>query len=264
MVFVAPYSGAAKSAAATSRLGVRPLEVGDAFRIVPSAIQLEPLTQRDAPFLLSFADCDALHPDALLDSVPGLAEIWEPLRDLESDPSAADRLSMMLGGTETVANLVHDASEATRLSSDGTTNKSSSGLASPEPAGDLLERLLGKPPEKSPQAAARQGGNGNATAAQELVQRFAQRVLGEQPTRSHGSAPPPGDVRIKAEVELSRRLRALLTQEAFQRTSGTWFATEMVVRSRRRQQNLQIYSSPALPSWSWTIALVQRMMSSVD
>src|SRR5664280_116299 len=102
VVFIAPYSGAAKSSTATSVLAARPLQLGESFRIVPSAIRLEPLTPGSEPFLLPFVDTDSLHPDALLDTVPSLSELWEPLRDLDRDSSAAERLAAMVARIKTV------------------------------------------------------------------------------------------------------------------------------------------------------------------
>jgi predicted component of type VI protein secretion system len=70
----------------------------------------------------------------------------------------------------------------------------------------------------------------NVAAAQALVQQFAQRILSEEATTSAVAETPSG-LRKQAEAELGRRLRALLGQSAFRSVSGSWQATEMVVRS---------------------------------
>jgi predicted component of type VI protein secretion system len=230
VVFIAPYSGAAKSPTGNSDFVARPLEVGEAFRIVPSAIQLEPLTPGGAPFLLWFSDSDSLHPDALLETVPSLTELWELLRDLDGDPSAAASLIVMVDRIESAENGIAQEPEAKGASNREAARQTPAAPTSPEPAGDLLERLLGKPPGKSPQADVRQAEGVSVTAAQELVQQFAQRLLGEQSTAVRGEEASP-DLRMKAKAKLAKRLRALLRQNVFQSVSGTWLATEMVVRS---------------------------------
>ena len=232
VVFIAPYSGAAKSSTETPVLAARPLQLGEAFRIVPSAIRLEPLTPGSEPFLLPLVDIDSLHPDALLDTVPSLSELWEPLRDLDRDSSAAERLAAMVTRIKTVERGTNPAPESKGSADCEAFGKASAVSTSPEAAGDLLERLLGQQPEHARQAGTPQGDGLSVAAAKEIVQQFAARVLGEEATtRRSGALESVNDLRTKAEAELGRRLRALLQQEAFQSVSGTWLATEMVVRS---------------------------------
>ena len=231
VVFIAPYSGAAKSPTA-SKLAARPLVLGEAFRIVPSAILIEPLTPWSEPFLLRFADADSLHPDSLLDTVPSLKELWEPLRDLDHDASAADRLALMVAHSEAVVWGANPGPES-KGPSDGEANaKASVALETPEAADDLLDRLLGQRSAQARRADATQGGSASIAAAQALVQQFAERVLSEEaPSRRSGASQVSSNLRMKAEAELGRRLRALLRQQAFQSLAGSWLATEMVVRS---------------------------------
>ncbi len=232
LVFIAPYSGAAKSPTATANLAARPLQLGEAFRIVPSAIRLEPLTAGREPFLLPFLDADSLHPDALLETVPSLAELWEPLRDLHRDPSAAERLAAIVTRIETVERGTNAGPESKGLSDCEAVGKAPAASTSPEAAGDLLDRLLGQLPAQARRDGTLQAEGASVAAAQKLVQQFAERVLSEgAKTVQSGALEASSDLRTKAEAELARRLRALLRQEAFQRVSGTWLATEMVVRS---------------------------------
>ena len=227
LVFIAPYSGAAKSPTATSVLPVRPLELGEAFRIVPSAIRIGPLTQGSVPFLLPFADTESLHPDALLETVPSLTELWEPLRDLEHDSSAAERLTAWVARSTAAERGTIPGPELNEPS-----DRQTAVPTSREPTGDLLDRLLGQRPEHARRADTPQTDGVSVAAAQKIVKQFAERVLSEAATTIQGRGLESlSDLRTKVEAELGRRLRALLRQQAFQGLSGTWLATEMVVRS---------------------------------
>lgn len=228
LVFIAAYSGAAKSSTSSPALATWPLEVGEAFRIVPSAIAIEPLTPHGEPFLLPVVDTESLHPDALLETVPSLLEVWELLRDCDHDPSAAERLAAMLAVTSGERR-TNPTPEIDRESV-GTAPAAAS--TSREGAGDLLGRLLGQRPEHAGSADAPQAQGVSVASAQEIVQQFAKRLLGERaPAKHGGGSKVSSGLRARGEAELGRRLRALLRQDGFRRIAGSWLGTEMVVRS---------------------------------
>ncbi len=209
VLFVADYSGAAQAEHGSSRFVRRSLQIDPLsaqFCIVPGQVTLGPLTRGGLPFTLPIADTDALHPDNLLDSVPELAALWHPLRDLFHDQTAAQRLEALLAEVS---------------------------AEPPPPDGDdaLLGRLLGRRPVHA-EAVPPPADSTVTASAERLVHRLAERALATGSEGKHWSASSTGgDLRARVEAELQARLRALLSQEGFRRASATWFATEMVVRA---------------------------------
>ena len=239
LVFVAPYSGALGAERTDSKLKARPLQVDPAssgFRIVAGSIPIDPLTPAGSPFTLPLPDADALHPDRLLRTVPTLKVLWEPLSELYTDGSAATRLNALLAdGADTRAAAADDVAERAGGVENDAASATIAGVvpaAQPtaEPENDLLGRLLGdRPVHADSSSSAAKGATG--TSAERLVQQLAASAVGQAHVVRHSAASDQGDLRARAELELGRRLRALLRQEDFRRVAASWYATEMVVRA---------------------------------
>jgi len=214
LLFVAPYSGTLRSENATPEFLAHVLEPGERFRITEGVLSVEPLASGGKASVYRYSDTESLHPSKLLSAVAQLSELWEPLKGLDREPEAVERLAKVLAQPPSIQAAAAASLKAADLSGNV--------AATPEKHEDLLERLLGQRPS---------GGIAPATA-QQLVQRLAEQALAEN---RQGSASndrgPSTHLHSPAQTELCRRLRELLRQEAFQRISGSWLATEMVVKA---------------------------------
>ena len=95
------------------------------------------------------------------------------------------------------------------------------------------------------------------------MQQLAKRALSEEATTTRsGALEASSDLRTKAEAELGRRLRALLRQEAFQSVSGTWLATEMVVRSCPNDSQARFSAVDA--SWTELVSAPMKFDALLD
>ncbi len=248
IVFVAPYSSSRAAARNGSVLAASPVNfdtLPDALRIASGSVQVGPLTPGAADFALPLVDADTLHPDGLLESVPELAALWKPLRDLYHDQRAVDLLNAMLAEVEEPEALASpsapgrapgDASDATIGASDRDTMMlepvpaASPATSSSEGEDALLGRLLGQRPAQAEGAGIQSSAPANSFA-QAVVQRLVARATEDTHHEPHRGGRVSGDLRKRTEAELGRRLRTLLQQAEFRRVTASWFATEMVVRA---------------------------------
>lgn len=157
---------------------------------------------------------DDLHPDQLLQTVPGLSELSSAKRALPSDPSAASRLTELLGQPRGPA------------AGDGPDSEPPSGVReSGESSQQTLSRLLGASPGET-------GVHRAAPAAppQFDVDRLVRSLIGGLT----GMPAPPEDttaLAAAADHTLGERLRSVLSAPGFRRLESVWRGIDGLLRT---------------------------------
>ncbi|HAV64591.1 MAG TPA: hypothetical protein DCY13_19760, partial [Verrucomicrobiales bacterium] len=220
LLFIADFSGRANRGIREPLANRKPRRVdADTFDAVmngfEAAIRLPLVGAPAAVASISIGSIDDFHPDSLLKKIPSLAELLTIRKDLESSKaaSAAEKLQSLL-------KLAPPKPAETKQASDSDTQDSGAGE---ESTGETLARLLGKAPTENPHPAARAAEGMDAQA-------IIKRILSEP-----GKAAPPPPAGLTglinaAKMELSDRLRSLLSHPDFQSVEAAWRGLDLLIR----------------------------------
>ncbi len=228
VLVVGDFSGRAQTLAGPDR--PRPIDIDrldGVLAALDAKLSLSPLTQSGRTIELSPRSIDDLHPDQLLQKVPELAELLRLKNALPRDPTAAARLTELLGGVDS------DADPPSGVRDSG-----------PESGEQTLARLLGGGPAERSGTSERRP----TPAAGGLdVQRLVKSLIGGL---ADAPAPPPDTTALSSAAEhiIGERLRAILRNERFRSFESSWRCVDRLIRNSPDEEQIQYFLLDAAPS----------------